>query len=153
MRVLFANDGAFLLEAGDRFRTGSIEWFAFALDRCLNMHHGTDDLYSSDTMESNPLVTAIQSDEVTNIKTQLGGININAGIWSQNCEWNYLHVAAMTASAEIVRCLLEAGANVNCLGGPERKTPLHYAAERGDAAVARVLLQHGASVEVNSASC
>lgn len=39
-----------------------------------------------------------------------------------------LHLAAMLGSAPVVRCLIEAGADVHAVDGRGKQTPLHYAA-------------------------
>jgi hemoglobin len=48
---------------------------------------------------------------------------------------------------EIVRMLVQAGADVNACGGYTRATPLHMAARRGYLGIARVLLDCGAASE------
>lgn len=47
---------------------------------------------------------------------------------------------------DIVRALVEAGADVNACGGVTRATPLHMAARRGHLKIARALLDCGAAV-------
>lgn len=49
--------------------------------------------------------------------------------------------------ADVVRTLVEAGADVNAAGGVKRCTALHMAARRGNAEVARALLDAGANIE------
>ena len=49
---------------------------------------------------------------------------------------------------EIVRMLVQAGADVNACGGVTRATPLHMAARRGFAPIAQTLLEYGAAMNV-----
>jgi truncated hemoglobin YjbI len=51
------------------------------------------------------------------------------------------------AGPDVVRALVEAGADVNAAGGVTRATPLHMAARRGHAEIARTLLDCGAAME------
>jgi hemoglobin len=51
------------------------------------------------------------------------------------------------AGPELVRLLVQAGADVNACGGVTRATPLHMAARRGHVEIARVLLALGAATE------
>ncbi|KAJ7440551.1 ankyrin repeat domain-containing protein, partial [Mycena galericulata] len=62
--------------------------------------------------------------------------------------WNYgssLHIAAAGGHIEIVRILLEKGANINAAGGREGSS-LHIAAARGHTEIVRILLEKGANV-------
>ena len=58
-----------------------------------------------------------------------------------------LHLAAMTASADHVARLLDAGADVDSSGADELFTPLGVAAGSGDIEIARLLLDAGADIE------
>lgn len=51
-----------------------------------------------------------------------------------------LHVASTTGRTEMVRLLLDAGANVNVTSAPETRTPLHLACGNDNVEVARLLL-------------
>jgi hemoglobin len=53
---------------------------------------------------------------------------------------------ASEAGPDVVRALVEAGANVNACAGVTRATPLHMAARRGHVEIARALLESGAAV-------
>jgi hypothetical protein len=53
---------------------------------------------------------------------------------------------ASAAGPELVRILVEAGAEVNACGGVTRATPLHMAARRGFVEIAQALLDCGARV-------
>jgi len=57
--------------------------------------------------------------------------------------WSALHCAAMLGRAEVLRVLLESGADPHALDDP-RNTPLHHAASGGHARAVFVLLQAGA---------
>ena len=54
-----------------------------------------------------------------------------------------MHIAAYFGHVEIVKLLLERGANPNAKNNIGR-TPLHYAAQEGCVDVVRVLLERGA---------
>lgn len=51
-----------------------------------------------------------------------------------------LHVASATGRTEMVRLLLDAGANVNATTAPDGRTPLHLACLHGNVEAARLLL-------------
>lgn len=51
------------------------------------------------------------------------------------------------AGPDVVRVLVEAGADVNASSGVTRATPLHMAARRGHVAIAKALLECGAEVD------
>ena len=55
---------------------------------------------------------------------------------------------AIEAGPEIVKALVQAGADVNGCGGVTQATALHMAARRGHLEIARVLLDCGATVDV-----
>jgi len=57
--------------------------------------------------------------------------------------WSALHCAVMLGRAEVLRVLLESGADPNALDDP-RNTPLHHAASGGHARAVFVLMQAGA---------
>ena len=54
---------------------------------------------------------------------------------------------ASQAGPELVRVLVQAGADVNACGGVTRATPLHMAARRGHLEIARALLDCGAAID------
>ena len=58
-----------------------------------------------------------------------------------------LHVAAKTGQVEVVRWLVDNGADVNAIT-PVDDTPLSFATNVGDEIIVRVLLEHGARVLV-----
>ena len=66
---------------------------------------------------------------------------------SRDHGWTALHGAAGTNCTDLVRQLLEKGANVNELSNTGM-TPLHRAAGRNRTDVMRVLLQYGASTNI-----
>ncbi|WP_165482718.1 ankyrin repeat domain-containing protein [Legionella gresilensis] len=63
-----------------------------------------------------------------------------------------LHMAvynsAYSYSVEIIKLLLDHGANVNCLSRFHDKSPLHYAADVGNVTVVDLLIQHGADINL-----
>ena len=54
---------------------------------------------------------------------------------------------ALKSGAEIVRALVQAGADVNACGGVMHSTPLHMAARRGFVEIAKTLLECGAAID------
>jgi hypothetical protein len=63
-----------------------------------------------------------------------------------------LRAAAKIGDETTVRALIDAGVNVNSVGGQFEQTPLHYAAREGRTAVVQVLIQAGAVSILNSIS-
>lgn len=62
-----------------------------------------------------------------------------------------LHFAARSGQAEVVHALVEAGANVNILGGDRAETPLHIATRHGHTGVILALLRRRA--DINAGDC
>jgi ankyrin repeat protein len=71
------------------------------------------------------------------------GANVNAKDEYNNSS---LNLAALWGYAEVVKRLLEAGADIENRGSGGGLTPLANAASRGHSAVAQILLDHGARV-------
>ena len=61
-----------------------------------------------------------------------------------NNGWTPLHEVAQRNHLELVRLLLEAGANPNIPGGDENYTPLHDAVEAGHVETVKLLIERGA---------
>lgn len=57
-----------------------------------------------------------------------------------------LHFAACSGQVEVVHALVEAGANVNILGGSRAETPLHIATRHGHTGVMLALLRRRADI-------
>ena len=57
-----------------------------------------------------------------------------------------LHFAACSGQVEVVHALVEAGANVNILGGSRAETPLHIASRHGHTSVMLALLRRRADI-------
>eukprot|EP00752_Nemacystus_decipiens_P003302 g3056.t1 len=61
-----------------------------------------------------------------------------------------LHLAAQLGRAEVVEALVEAGANVNILGGARAEPPLHLATRYGHTAAMLALLRKGADIDAGN---
>src|SRR5580658_9084156 len=59
-----------------------------------------------------------------------------------------LHDAVWSGHIDLVRLLLDHGADPNIPHGESGSTPLHFAAIKGQAAIAALLLDHGALIRV-----
>jgi len=64
--------------------------------------------------------------------------------------FTFLHAAAQLGDVEVMQELIQAGLDVNALGGPLNETPLHHATYAGHLEVAKLLLQKGAQVNVTN---
>ncbi len=62
-----------------------------------------------------------------------------------------LHTAVISGPPEIVRLILEAGADPYCRRN-ENRTPIFFAVERKDSDIAKILIAHGAGIEAKDES-
>ncbi|MBM3522427.1 MAG: hypothetical protein FJX57_05670 [Alphaproteobacteria bacterium] len=62
------------------------------------------------------------------------------------CKASALHLAAMNSRHEVVRLLIDRGADLGRREFPDNATPLHFAALRGDVETVRLLVEAGADV-------
>jgi cytohesin len=91
-----------------------------------------------------PLHEAVHAGNVEEVRRLIGqGIDLEAR--TPKGAATALHLAAYFDQPEIAEILVEAGAEVDALGGPQR-TPLHVAAMAGSVAVATLLIDNGAVV-------
>jgi ankyrin repeat protein len=95
--------------------------------------------------------TAARAGNVGEVKRQLAwGVNPNSRtFWYLETP---LILAATYGRTEIVKLLLEKGADVN-LGNEGSETPLHYAARHGHIKVMEILLENGADVSEKGTGC
>lgn len=104
---------------------------------------------TSDPAKDRPLIPgAAMFDSIQNFNTPLGKALITRGIdlTARNKEGDTaLHVAVDAHHVEIITMLLEAGSDVNAIGGCG-DTPLHYAA-RTSGEVVRAIPNYGADIE------
>lgn len=71
-------------------------------------------------------------------------IRYGANVNDRKSGWTCLHEAAFANHPEVVRLLLEHGADTNALVGYSMKTPLMQAAKNGSSKVCQMLLECGA---------
>jgi ankyrin repeat protein len=93
--------------------------------------------------DSTPLYEAVWQGQIQTVKNLLAQACPDVTAVDKYGE-TPLHYAAAKGYGEIVRLLLEAGANVN--GSEREETPLHIAAEYGAIDAARVLVAAGANL-------
>ncbi len=110
------------------------------------------DLHLTNASGYTPLMVALNAGG-NSVKVQMAivnlllarGVNVNAGVRG----WTALHLAAGGSHVEVVRRLLQAGANVNARDLPAQWTPLLIAcARRGSLGVVNMLLEAGADTKV-----
>ncbi|KAJ1469358.1 ankyrin repeat-containing domain protein, partial [Baffinella frigidus] len=61
-----------------------------------------------------------------------------------------LHAAVEGGHEDVVRLLIQHGADVNPTTEPQKQTPLHYAARKGNSVIAHILLRRGADPNAHS---
>ncbi|PIK35762.1 putative transient receptor potential cation channel subfamily A member 1-like, partial [Apostichopus japonicus] len=84
-----------------------------------------------DYNQKNCLHLAVEMDHVEFVKMLLRHVNsVNIINATSKMEWTPLHYAAENGNVEIMRCLLDAGANLTCKDH-QVKSPLHIAASHG----------------------
>ena len=66
--------------------------------------------------------------------------------------WTPLHEVAQRNHSELLRLLLDAGANPNVPGGDENYTPLHDAVEAGHVEIIKLLIERGADKDARDSS-
>jgi ankyrin repeat domain-containing protein 50 len=75
------------------------------------------------------------------------GAEVNA---ADNGGWTLLHLAAYHSHTEIVRILVDNGADVEVMIADTKQTPLHWAAWNEDGLLLDFLLQHGANINAQN---
>lgn len=92
-----------------------------------------------------PLMKAVESNNLAGVKQLIGqGVDVNALEANGDAP---LVMAAYLGHAEIVRALLEAGADVTAVDPEMKATALHAAAYAGRTEAARLLIQY--KVDIN----
>jgi uncharacterized protein len=91
--------------------------------------------------------SAIKQGDLERVKVLIGADDSRLRMMTPFGTW--LHVAASLGKLEIVRWLVDKGADVNAYGGTAGGAPLHRAASDGHIEVVRYLLDHGAILDVS----
>jgi ankyrin repeat protein len=90
---------------------------------------------------------AIRAGDLKRVKALIGDNDKRLAMMTPFGTW--LHVASSFGQYEIVKYLVERGADVNARGGIEGGAPLDAAASEGHVDIVRVLLAHGALMDTS----
>ena len=102
------------------------------------------------SMQTTPLTKAAGEGDIQTVRTLLeSGVDVNEISYTIGNKLTALHWAAYKGRTDIVRILLDAGAEMN-VKDAVGYTPLHYAAYHGYTGVVRILLDAGADPAVVS---
>jgi len=102
--------------------------------------------------ETTPLISAATAGDVTSVNMLLAidGIDVNA----MGCGWSSLHHAAAGGYLEVIAALLHAGADVDCVEGPdETYTALMAAVINNQPLAVAALLAAGADANIGYEDC
>jgi hypothetical protein len=91
--------------------------------------------------------SAIKEGDVEKLTALLGSDKDRLNMMTPFGTW--LHVAASCGKLDVVKRLLERGADVNAYGGTAGGGPLNVAASEGHLDVVRHLLSHGAHLDIS----
>lgn len=117
------------------------------------LSHYSDDFtllpqHQARSMEVDELIEAIRNRDITAVKRLLqDDFPVNN---KESSGRTPLMIASGLGYAEIVDCLLAAGADVHILDSVMGASALHYAAQGGSVEVAKRLLEHGAHLNLQS---
>ena len=101
------------------------------------------------TNQVNQTLDAACNGDKETIQTLIQQDNSLANIKSKEIQSTPLHFAAHRGYLDIVKLLLDAGANVNAKeGNYSKSTTLHWAAKEGHLQVVRLLVESGAKIDV-----
>jgi ankyrin repeat protein len=124
----------------------AIAVFATSLPvRASKLEGALPDARCKESDQGTELIVAVKENRVAAV-TQLLNAGCSAQVTRQDGA-SALHVAAGRKHIELVRILLDAGANVNACSrfSDKRATPLHYACSTGNLDLVNLLVERGAS--------
>lgn len=122
-----------------------------------NFNHMVEDyLYSQRPSQDNSFVNKVSqtveaacSGDIETIQTLIQQDTRLVNIQSKEIKSTPLHFAAHRGYLNIVKLLLDAGADVNAQeGNYSKSTPLHWAATGGHLEVVKLLVEHGAKLDI-----
>ncbi|KAJ6582251.1 ankyrin repeat-containing domain protein [Mycena capillaripes] len=113
----------------------------------LLLEAGANPAASWDQEEYQPLHLAAMNKDLTMMKLLLDhGAPIDSNFGCDGCSENVLHYACSMAHMEMIKLLLERGANIECCG--HYGSALGFAVHRGSLAIVKLLLEKGADATV-----
>ena len=96
---------------------------------------------------ANILVAGDEIGAITILRSNKDLVNANLTHRKFSSDFRSITAAILCGRTEVVRSLLELGADVETEWEPERWRPLHFAAKRNLIAIGRILLENGALVD------
>jgi len=121
----------------------ALQWHHHEVVPCL-LSHGAD-VNAADNRQWTPFLVAVAGGHKQMALFLLGK---GARSDSLHYDWTALHLASHHGHLDLVKVLIDRGADVNANPGPRSGTPLHRAAVRNWVDVIKLLLEHGADPQI-----